>query len=445
MKKIIILVICAGLSLSFVFLLRVFYIINMEDSLKPDLEYFMSSISFFYDNSNIPFFLKGVYLEGKEADIFDKLRNDYPKDIFDSNQFDNFLNKSELKKLLPTGFRAFNGNVEIYIKEKTNEKKQNELPTVKGYDNLPLPPNSKLMRNNYFYFSILSKIIEKNGDYKHSLLLSHALLYFARELESDSKYGIRPNYKILLNAYNSIACNSILYWASKPKPKQSKLCKIIAKDILDFVKNDYPISRNIIWDGYNLNYIFDYLIKKGRKPISKIKNSKAYMDYYDLFYVKPTKFCDKSLLEKKDDVDKLSKEMKKVYDSACKGSDRSLGGILSELFFPEEELLKKIIKSKPFISLSDLNSSNEKKLAKMELTAIALAINGYISETGNFPESMNTLNKWFGSDLPKNRFTNKDYELDFSGKYVIYNNGPDGKKDDSNSLEDDCYFCYFKE
>ena len=63
----------------------------------------------------------------------------------------------------------------------------------------------------------------------------------------------------------------------------------------------------------------------------------------------------------------------------------------------------------------------EASLAKMEMTAIALAINSFVCEKNRYPESMNELSEWFGTKLPDNRITNEPYELDFEGEHVIYN------------------------
>ena len=53
---------------------------------------------------------------------------------------------------------------------------------------------------------------------------------------------------------------------------------------------------------------------------------------------------------------------------------------------------------------------------------------------------MEELSKWFGRELPKNRFTNEPYKLDIEGKHLLYNNGVDGKADLSSLDTDDLYF-----
>ena len=57
---------------------------------------------------------------------------------------------------------------------------------------------------------------------------------------------------------------------------------------------------------------------------------------------------------------------------------------------------------------------------------------------------MEELSKWFGCELPRNRFTNEVYKLDFGSKHVIYNNGVDGKADLSYDSTDDLYFDFSK-
>ncbi len=53
---------------------------------------------------------------------------------------------------------------------------------------------------------------------------------------------------------------------------------------------------------------------------------------------------------------------------------------------------------------------------------------------------MEELNKWFGRELPKNRFTNEPYKLDYNSKHLLYNHGLDGIADLSNEYTDDIYF-----
>ena len=73
-----------------------------------------------------------------------------------------------------------------------------------------------------------------------------------------------------------------------------------------------------------------------------------------------------------------------------------------------------------------VKESQELGLAKMEMAAIALAINSYYCEKNKLPKSMEELSKWFGEELPKNRFTDEPYEIKSDEEHTLINEGIDG-------------------
>lgn len=441
MKKTLIVVLGGIMLLSTIIILRIVYISYSFSSL--DMENLKNSSNFGYNNDNMPDYLKDCYANEKIKELLKKIT--FPKDIFSLKEYEKILNTNEAKIIIPNNLDSFCKNIELLTIKNISSNKNDYMPTLNDYVSFPQPPSYSTIKNTAIYWSILSRFLESKSLYNDSLLLSHFIFYLSKDLETNYIGGNSEHAKYITIGLNSIACNSILVWASKPKPKQIKLSKQIAKNILKFVENEYPISRNIEAEGYYLNFILKIYSKKNIHAAKKIQSSDEYKRLFNLFYEKQKEIIDKPFIEGIEKVKKLSSEIDNTYDIFCKEGDKegSLEGILYAFFKPTQKLVHLLFYVRP-LALASYKYACENKLAKMEITAIALVINAYVCEKNKYPQSIEELSKWFGKELPKNRFTGKDYELDFNGGFVIYNNGPDGKNNYLDSISDDSYFKFFK-
>ena len=221
---------------------------------------------------------------------------------------------------------------------------------------------------------------------------------------------------------NDIACNSIMYWASRPKHQCKELSKEVAKDILDFVKNEYPLSVTIENEILLLEDVLNnFAKKKGGSKYANLLRSNAYKEMLNILYNEPKKSFDKPIYEIKKEMKEFSEKREKLLNEdstylitkALLNPDKAVAIMVFDLASPDFPKAKETC---------------EASLAKMEMTAIALVINSFVCEKNKYPESMSELSEWFGSGLPKNRITNEPYELDFKGTHVLYNNSVPGKE-----------------
>ena len=301
------------------------------------------------------------------------------------------------------------------IKNKMKETKKSVAPSFKESENFPSSPTFKTMKATARYWYMISRALEKKKDYETSLYLSHAIFYISKDFLTDYVNSCSLINKMISIAINNIACDSIMYWASRPKPQYKELSKEIAKDILDFVKNEYPLSVYIEHESLLLEEVFSNLAKKGSSMFAKLLKTNAYKEMMNICFNEPMKFFDKPIYEIKKEMKEYSEEIDKLLNN---GSSTSITNIL---FNPEKAV------AITFFSMSSPNFSKAKEscessLAKMEMTAIALAINSFVCEKKKYPKSMDELSEWFGSKLPNNRITNEPYELDFKGTHVLSNN-----------------------
>lgn len=334
---------------------------------------------------------------------------------------DNLFQEEATEKLIQTATPLFPGDLDSFkeivsiIKDKMKETKRSTPPSFKESESYPPAPTFSTMRATARYWSIMSRMLEQKKDYETSLYLSHAIFYLSKDFETEYVNSSSLINKIISLAITEIACNSIMIWASRPKPQCRAISKEIAKDILDFVKNEYPLSVNIEYDGLVFQEVLDYLAVKGRSSLFyKARNSSSYNELFNKCFNEPKKLFDKPLYEIKKEMDKYSEERFKLSEI------KTINYIFYALFSPGKGTALFLFgKGTPDFTKS--KKEYEAKLAKMEITAIALAINSFVCEKKRYPKSMNELSQWFGSELPKNRITNEPYELDFEGEHVIYN------------------------
>ncbi len=125
-------------------------------------------------------------------------------------------------------------------------------------------------------------------------------------------------------------------------------------------------------------------------------------------------------------------EYKPKYDNIEESIKNDPSFYLKMMFFNTRKIILDYVFSMASINLKKYKENYETDLSKMEMVAIALAINSYYCEKNKLPASMDELSQWFGEELPINRFTGKPYELKPNGKYILSNEGPDSIKETDN-------------
>ena len=292
----------------------------------------------------------------------------------------------------------------------TFEDTQNLLPSqdIKEYDKLAE------------YWVIVSKIFEEQNDYTSSLILRYGIIYLLYDFETNYSNSLDPFDELYLV---ETACNSILQWASEPKTQDIELSKKISKDLLNFASNDYKFSQYIEHRKKRFLAIIDHSISiKGTfcSILIDLEKSNLFKKAIRFMYDEPMEYIDKPYNEIKDKLENFKKaqdESKKYYEDATKWSIFSPKFI----FFTGKTVYECIINEYSF-SIDYSKQKYEHKLAYLEFTAIALAINAYYSEHNKMPDNYEDLNKWLGFNLPKNRFTDKYYEISKKNP-VLFNPG----------------------
>ena len=366
------------------------------------------------NDSNFPDYLKKYYVDEniyKNAEKIYKIVSS-KDDIYDTQANNQLIFEAEplfakdidnFKSIVPT------------IKKRMEEPKNNVAPSIKESENFPLSPSFKTVRGNVRYWYVISRLLEKREDYETSLYLSLAVFYLAKDYQTNYVNSSEMITRIVADALSGIACDSILVWAGKPRPQCGVLCKEIAKDILELLKTDYPISVNIKNERIMFEEMLDSFDSKGYKTYGRIRKSSYYKNLLDIVYKEAIENYDKPIYEIKNKMKEINaKRQKTIYEP-------DLADCVYDFIFDPDRLKTTILFGIACPVFEKFKMVYEIKIAKMEMTAIALAINSYYCENNKCPDSMEELNKWFGQELPKNRITNEPYKLDFKGKHVFYN------------------------
>ncbi len=367
------------------------------------------------NDDNFPDYLIQFMVDKDIKDKLYKIRDLLPeKDkIFDREAVDKLVvtaeaefsaqNINDFKKIVPI------------IKNKMKETKNSVLVSFRESENYPYSPDYFTIMRTVKYWSIMSRMLEHRKEYEASLLLSHALLYLIKDLQTDYMDSCSLPCRLICFNFLDTACDSIMIWASRPKPQCKELSKEVAKDILDFVENDYPLSNYTENELLNVEEFVDYLIDKGHSIFLNVRRSSSYKKMINLCYKEPASFLDKPIYEIKKELKKYSEQHDKLVNT----------GVAAYVFYyllsPEKGLVM-LWGGLGTYDFAKAKESCEASLAKMEMTAIALAINSFYCEKNEYPKSIDELSEWFGRELPKNRITNEPYELDFNGTHVLSNN-----------------------
>ena len=218
-----------------------------------------------------------------------------------------------------------------------------------------------------------------------------------------------------------MASESIMFWANEPHPQCKELAKIVANDILDFVDNSYPLSFMYQYEYDEKKDLMEAILKTiGYGMISGV-NYSSYKKRFDYFYKYPLSYAEKPLYE----IKNLLEQRKKTLNDDYNKFEPVLLKQPIKSFFFTSSVIPEMFLFYTYDNQYNLKESYDAHLAKMEMAAIALAINSYFSDKNRLPTSMADLSEWFGRKLPNNRLTGKPYELDFKEKFVLYNEGPD--------------------
>ncbi len=369
---------------------------------------------------------------------------------------------SEIESIVPNNIEKLKNDLINYriqnIWIKRFNKKPIELEELMKYA-YPIAPNVETIRETAIYWYLLSRYFEKIGDFDNSIKISIGILYLARDWEREYDLGLSPMNKSLTQEFCRIGCKSILKWASKPKPKQYSLSKEYAKIILDYVKNEYPASVCVKYGHHTFEDVLEssnlkYQFKNFYHTLCSVKKTKAYAQIIKEVFEEPISYIDKPLYEIKDKLGNYQNRVNKLLS----GKNFWVNNI--SLFFESNGTLTSYLVGINKYDFFKMKCSQEQKLAELEFTAIALAINSYFSQNNKMPDNIEELNKWFGRELPKNRLTNEPYEFNVKiesivpknefvgksfetetiGKHLLYNYGVDGVPDLELENTDDIYF-----
>ena len=374
------------------------------------------------DNNNFPeYALKFVPDEKYQSELTDISNYIYKeKNIYTSYFQKELIDKIE--RILPNNLSDYKSYLVSSIKKKMTVAKTAKQPSFNESFDLPAMPKGTLFTQTSKYWYALSRLFEvKNQDYETSLLLSLGVFYLSKDMITNYCHSFTTLNKAFGNSMNQYACDSILIWASKPKNQYGTLSKKVAKDILDFVKTEYSFSNFLEINRVAADADFKIIFKHFAKGwLKKFPNSRKYNNLMSLLYEKPQKFIDKPLYELEKELNEMQKDEDKLYEDFDKIQTEPVKAILKIFFFTEDVVATRFIASY-YPNLKRLKRGTEDTLAKMEFTAIALAINSFYAEKNRIPTSIAELNSWFGEDLPKNRLSGEPYKLDLEGKHLLTN------------------------
>jgi hypothetical protein len=363
------------------------------------------------------------------------------------------------KNYKPSNYKDYAKILCPLIIKKTKETKNSNFPTIDEIANKPGSPKYKNLRKNIIFLTqYISLLFESEKNDNAAVTIIYATYYIIRDLEEN--YSIDLIRHIKETSYSMIASNALLKWASTPRKKSAALAKYLAKDLLQLVKNEYPLSDLLIFNigqiyatMYGQLHIHEDDDENRKEFINRVMNSNLLKETNKILYESPKTFIDKPYYLCKNELEAYSKifndTLERIYNDQKKYE--SLIEEISKNSSSEEEAMSKLKEMN--LDIADISielnlgkiiyenadniekykKHNEYKLAQMEIAAIALAYNAYYCENGQEPESIETLEKWFGEKLPVNRFTGNPYTLRAEKDYVIYNYGNDNKKDEDNT------------
>ena len=384
---------------------------NFIRDYTKNLKDIKGQLNYKYDDDNFPEFAKDFVF--KNSDVLREALNE--NTLYDSKAYDSVI--EEIKKELPENLKDYQTKFAPSILELMKKEKTNKYPTFEETENYPEPPTGKKMRATARFWENLSLFFGREGDYKTSLLVAHGIFYLSREKQTSYAASGELICKMISMIYNKYASKVILVWASHPHPDCQKLSKVVAKDILDFVKTDFPLKRNIEYDKYAIESILKHLSKKSSIIWSSVFNTSYYKEVIELLIDEPlkleTQLESKTFYEVKDEYNKYHKKLRDIVES------EKFSKVFPTFCINPQKAMVYFVTTMFCVDLEKERLATEEALGYMEFASIALLINSYYCENNKLPETIEELEKWFGQKLPVNRFDNTPYVIDTKGKHML--------------------------
>lgn len=417
-----------------------YHLYNQDEKYMNKLEQNLGSSRWMARNNDdsIPEFVKKLVPNDNESDIFDKLKNSFDivsnyshKNIYDSSYKTDLLENidKDLKDSNKIDFDRLESNLNEELKKLKTVQKNREQPSIEESKDFSTAPTYRTTRKYVHFWSILSRLYERNNKPDAALSLSQFSFYFIRDMETNYCNSCSLINKSVTNKFKEYTCDSILIWASTPKPESKNLSKSVSKDVLYFVKTEYPLTNAIKYEKTFATVGINALLKTIGWGMQTYCDSDKVSNKLDNIYKEPLLYYDKPLYEIKDKLKKSSE----IFENSLKDAELTWVKIFPCFFNTANFVIDTIISfSTP--NLKKLKENHESTIAKMEMTVIALAINSYYCEKNKLPKSMDELSSWFGEKLPVNRLTGEPYEIQPDQKHIIQNDGLDGKADTYDDL-----------
>ena len=198
-----------------------------------------------YDDDNFPLYARNFVPDKKLFEEISRIDTLVPRGKDLGNHFMEEKLTESIKSIIPQNIEEFRTQFASSIKQKMTETKKKSTPTYEESSDLPSSPERTTFRNTVRYWNLLSRYFDNKRDYDTSLLMVHSIFYLSKDfLTNYSSSGFISSRLISFINY-SIACDSLLNWANKPKLNSHKLSKAVAKDILDFVDNEVAFTNLI--------------------------------------------------------------------------------------------------------------------------------------------------------------------------------------------------------
>ncbi len=365
------------------------------------------------------------------------------------------------KKYKPENYNDYAKILCPRIISETKKEKNITLPNIKDSSNLPeMPKFTNIRLTARLWIDYISLLMEYDGNDNAAIVLPYGSYYIARDIQESYAGGFLMGNKSIATALCNMASDRIIKIISKPKKKSYRINKYLAKDLISLVNKDYLFSECIKAERGLLYYVF-YEQQDSKDPnkkafAEKVLNSEYFKKMDNLFFIELKSFIDKPYYLCKNELDSYNKKINNKQDEMAKDLEEFQKYVeeVQRKNIPESEI--NIDPSKVIaITINQLiqlaapsychyKTLIEKKLAKMEIVAIALAYNAFYCENNKEPANIEELEKWFGEKLPVNRFDGKPYEFYKEKGYVIYNYGINQKKDNEKYDNDDIYFSFSK-
>ena len=415
-----------------------FYLLtSMDESLTNEIQKNMKDGWFLTTNSGpLPPHLAGYVLSEDDLKKFDDTDGPFSKishhsdfhEIFDSDWQQKLQEKidSAAKNVSDLKIETLKKDLIPSTQELMKASKDVIQPSIEESSSWSLLPSFKSIRNIARYWCVISRILERNNDYDSSLLLSHSIFYMLKDFGTNYKNSRSAIFVAIKATISNLACQSMLMWSQKPHPQSKTLSKTIAKDLLDFVKYEYPLSNTLKYEEILTGNVLDAVCVTFGYGMKSLKDSNYYKERREQVFKEPIEYIDKPYLEIEKKLTKIEEEKEKIT------KDMESPSFYLKMFLNTKKRILNVLLSLASINLKRAKETYETNLAKMELTAIALAINSYYCENNKLPSSMDELSLWFGKELPINRLTGQPYELNPKGQYILYNEGTDSIKETDN-------------